>query len=120
MFALTQLHKSFPENTEFSTKPPGVYLPLTWCNGCIYRSALHIIFNSDNTDVVLHSGTEVVQRAGILACLHKLLHTLSLLSISGSAHYFVASDILGEECQRKKDKEVLMEMLQKFCDKFLR
>lgn len=70
-----------------------VYLSLTWCNNSWYRGALHVILNSNNTDVVLYSWTEVLQGAGVLPCLHKLLHTVSLLPISGSACYSVASDV---------------------------
>ena len=70
-----------------------VYCSLTWCNGSWYRSALHIILNRYDTDVVLHSWTEVLQGAGVLPALHELLHTVSLLPIGGSAGHFVASDV---------------------------
>lgn len=80
-------------------------LRLTWCNGSWYRSALHIILNSHNTDVVLHSWTEVLQGAGVLSCLHKLLHTVSLLPIGGSACYSVASDVLeGGSWKRERNR----------------
>lgn len=87
-------------------KTPGlwVYLSLTWCNGGWYRSALHIILNSNNTDVVLHSWTEVLQGAGVLPCLHKLLHTVSLLPIGGSARHSVASDVLEGEILEEEKK----------------
>lgn len=70
-----------------------VYRSLTWRDGSWYGSALHIILNSNNTDVVFHSWTEVLQGAGVLPTLHELLHTVSLLPIGGSAGNFVASDV---------------------------
>lgn len=91
-------------------KTPGlwVYLSLTWCNGSWYRSALHIILNRNNTDVVLHSWTEVLQGAGVLPRLHKLLHTVSLLPIGGSASHSVASDVLeGEILEKEKEVQCL-------------
>lgn len=80
------------------------FFALTWCDDGWYGSALHIVLHSDNADVVLHSWNEAVQGAGVLACLHKLLHTVSLLPVGGSARHFVAGDILETESQRWRIK----------------
>lgn len=90
-FCLLQLQKK--KKKKFHTPPSGVSLTPTWCNGSWYRGALHIVFNSKYTDVVLHSWTKVVQCAGVLACLDKLLHTVAFLAVGGSARHFVASDV---------------------------
>lgn len=66
---------------------------LTGFNGGGHRSALQVILDSHNTDVVLHTWNQVVQGAGVLAGLHKLLHAVSFLPISWSASHFVTSDI---------------------------
>lgn len=69
----------------------GFKLLLTGFNDGGHRSALHIILNSHDTDVVLNTWNEVVQSVGVLAGLHKLLHTVSFLPISWSARHFVTS-----------------------------
>lgn len=80
--------------------PTGLKLILTRCNDGRHGSALHIILHSHNTDVVLNAWNEVVQRAGVLTGLHKLLHAVSFLPISWSACYFVTSDIWEEDSPR--------------------
>lgn len=77
-----------------SERPSYEIKHLTWCNDSRYRSALHLIFNCDNTDVVLHTRAQVFQSAGVLTSFHKFLHTVSLLSVSGSACHFVPGDVL--------------------------
>lgn len=66
---------------------------LTGCNDGRHRSALRLILNSHNTDVVLNTWNEVIQSVGVLAGLHKFLHAVSDLPIGWSACHFVASDI---------------------------
>ena len=57
------------------------------------RRALHVILDGDDADVVLHARTEVIQGAGGLARLHKLLHGVSLLPIGRCACHSVAGDV---------------------------
>lgn len=75
------------------TPPTGLKPILTGFDGGGHRSALHIILNSHNTDVVFNTWNEVVQGVGVLAGLHKLLHTVSFLPINWCACHFVTSDI---------------------------
>lgn len=67
---------------------------LTWRDGGVDGGALHVVLHGDNTDVVLHPRDQVVQGAGVLAGLHKLLHAVARLAISGRACHLVAGDIL--------------------------
>lgn len=67
---------------------------LTWRDSGVDGSALHVVLHGDNTDVVLHPWDQVVQGAGVLAGLHKLLHAVARLAIGGSARHLVAGDIL--------------------------
>lgn len=67
---------------------------LTWCDGGVDGSAFHVVLHGDDTDVVLYARDQVVQGAGVLVSVHKLLHAVARLAVSGRACHLVTGDIL--------------------------
>lgn len=66
---------------------------LTWRDGGVDGSAFHVVLHGDNTHIVLHPRHQIVQGAGVLAGLHKLLHAVARLAIGGRARHLVTGDI---------------------------
>lgn len=91
-----------PTATATATLRITAYFPVTWDDGIRDRGTFLVIFDSVNTDIVLHARIQVFKSAGVLVGVNHFFQRASQLPFRGGCGYSVASDIWRGSCHTSK------------------